>query len=277
MKYLNLGCGYKYSTGKEWLNADMLPVGEAVIRCNFLNGIPFENETFELVYHSHILEHFSRPDGERFIAECFRILKPGGIIRIALPDLEVIAKEYLKNLERGLQQVPGADKDYDWIMLEMYDQTVRNQSGGEMLTYLKADTIPNADYVFNRIGKGAKAYHTTAPNRSLMDKLKIFQKKPSLLFSKLRDMYFKMVMPGSKYKLYRIGSFRKGGEIHQWMYDRYSLGRLLQQVGFTEIMVRKADTSYIPGWSSYQLDDTTETASLFIEGVKPLQHKPVSA
>jgi len=268
MKYLNLGCGYKYSKAEEWLNADMLPVGEDVIRCNFLNGIPFENNTFDLVYHSHILEHFSRQDGEKLTAECFRILKPGGIIRIALPNLEVIAKEYLKNLERGLGNVPGADKDYDWIMLEMYDQTVRNQSGGEMLQYLKSDNIPNEEYVFNRIGKGGKVYHTTAPRRSLIDKVKIVQKKPSVLFSKLQDIYFRIVMPGSKYKLYKIGSFRKGGEIHQWMYDRYSLGRLLQKVGFTKVEIRKAGTSYISNWGSYKLDDVTESASLFIEAVK---------
>ena len=70
------------------------------------------------------------------------------------------------------------------------------------------------------------------------------------------------------YHYYTIGKFRFGGEIHQWMYDRYSLGKLLQQAGFKNVEVRTAVTSYINDWANYKLDETTETASLFIEAVK---------
>jgi predicted SAM-dependent methyltransferase len=269
MKFLNLGCGHKYVKSPEWLNADMLPVGEDVVRCNFLNGIPFDDNTFELVYHSHVLEHFAKNDGEKFIAECFRILKPGGVIRIALPNLEIIAREYLKNMESALTGDENAGHDYDWMMLEMYDQTVRNHSGGEMLQYLKQDNLPNRDYIFKRIGTGADSLKNDGkPKRSLSAKIKIIQKKPSILFLKLQDIFLKLLMPAKKYAMYKVGNFRQAGEIHQWMYDRYSLGRLLQKVGFTKVEVRKADTSYIPNWSSYNLDDVTESASLFIEAVK---------
>ena len=64
------------------------------------------------------------------------------------------------------------------------------------------------------------------------------------------------------------GQFRFGGEIHQWMYDRYSLGRLLEKVGFKNIVIRSADTSYIDKWKEYKLDDISENASLFIEAIK---------
>lgn len=270
MKFLNLGCGDKYVSSSEWLNADMLPVGEEVVRCNFLKGIPFESHRFELVYHSHVLEHFAKDDGEKFIAECYRVLKPGGIIRIALPNLEVIAREYLKNLERALAGEENAGDDYDWIMLEMFDQTVRNNPGGAMFQYLQQDNLVNKDYIFKRIGVGAGLYMKNAvkPLRSFSDKIKIIKKKPSILFLKLQDSFFKLLMPSKKYAMYKTGNFRQAGEIHQWMYDRYSLGRLLQKVGFTQVEVRKADSSYIPGWAAYKLDDTTESASLFIEAVK---------
>ena len=270
MKFLNLGCGEKYVKSPEWLNADMLPVGEDVVRCNFLNGIPFESNRFELVYHSHVLEHFAKADGEKFIAECFRVLKPGGVIRIALPNLEIIAREYLKNMERALAGEKNACDDYDWIMLEMFDQTVRNIPGGAMFQYLHQDDLPNKDYIFKRIGSGANLYLKGAvkAKRSLSDKIKIVQKKPSIIFSKLQDGLFKMLMSSRKYAMYKTGNFRHAGEVHQWMYDRYSLGRLLEKVGFTKVEVRQADTSYIPGWAGYKLDDTTESASLFIEAVK---------
>ena len=70
MKYLNLGCGYKFVKSEEWVNADMIPLGDGVIECNFLNGIPMMDNEFDLVYHSHVLEHFAKADGEKFINEC---------------------------------------------------------------------------------------------------------------------------------------------------------------------------------------------------------------
>ena len=272
MKFLNLGCGYKYVRSNEWVNADMIPLGEGIIECNFLNGIPLEGGQFDLVYHSHVMEHFAKTDGEKFIAECYRILKPGGVIRIALPNLEVIAKEYLKNLERAKAGDAGADKDYDWVMLEMYDQTVRNQSGGNMLRYLTQPIIPNEQYVFDRIGGGGLQWRDAILNPSANvvkeSKLKKAIRRPSLAMAAVKQKIFKLLLSKKDYHYYTVGQFRFGGEIHQWMYDRYSLGRLLEQTGFKQVEVRTAITSYIPDWAGYNLDDTRETASLFIEAVK---------
>ena len=44
------------------------------------------------------------------------------------------------------------------------------------------------------------------------------------------------------------------GEIHQWMYDRYSLTYILKLAGFTRIVVRNAFDSYANKWSSFELD-----------------------
>jgi len=273
MKFLNLGCGYKYVKAEEWLNADMMSVGDDVVKCNFLDGIPFESGRFDLVYHSHVLEHFAKADGEKFIAEFFRILKPGGVIRIALPNLEVIAKEYLKNLERASSGEPGANNDYDWMMLEMYDQTVRNKTGGNMMGYLTQDKIPNEPYVFSRIGAGGKKWRQEYkdPANTQRTRKTIFQRimgRPSLILKGIKQLLIRLILPGKDYHYYKVGQFRFGGEIHQWMYDRYSLGRLLQQVGFRGIIVRTAATSYIENWAGYNLDDTTETASLFMEATR---------
>jgi hypothetical protein len=72
----------------------------------------------------------------------------------------------------------------------------------------------------------------------------------------------------------QIAKFRESGEIHQWMYDRFSLSRLLRQAGFAEDRVCAAGQSGIPNFNSYGLDLTADGAvrkpdSLFMEAAKP--------
>jgi hypothetical protein len=69
------------------------------------------------------------------------------------------------------------------------------------------------------------------------------------------------------------GVFRSSGEIHCWMYDRYSLHRLLAQAGFTSIKLCKADESSIPNFGSYNLDLSEKFIrkpdSIYMEAMKP--------
>ena len=81
------------------------------------------------------------------------VLKDGGIIRIAVPDLEVIVKEYLYNMQKAFLGDKVASFNYEWIMLELFDQMVRNYSGGQMAEYLfYQKEIPNIEFVYKRIG-----------------------------------------------------------------------------------------------------------------------------
>lgn len=109
-----------------------------------------------MVYHSHLLEHFSRHNALNFAQECYRVLKPGGIIRVAVPDLERIARMYLHSLEKALQGQDGWQHNYEWMTLELYDQTVRERSGGSMVEYLKQDPIPNELFIYERAGVEAR-------------------------------------------------------------------------------------------------------------------------
>ena len=68
--------------------------------------------------------------------ECYRVLRQKGILRVAVPDLERIALIYLKALEKANSGSHEWAANYDWILLEMFDQTVRNQPGGEIRTFL---------------------------------------------------------------------------------------------------------------------------------------------
>jgi ubiquinone/menaquinone biosynthesis C-methylase UbiE len=249
---------------------------------NLLQGIPFEDETFEVVYHSHLLEHFTKKDGEKFLQECYRVLKPEGIIRIAVPDLEQIAKEYLKNLSLALDNQLEGKQNYEWIMLEMYDQAVRNESGGEMAKYIFQEVIPNEDYVFSRIGEEGRnlrnkylnnlnhsiSLPTHKDNRGFLRKIlsKVKNKLKNYLFKE--EIYFYE----QEKKYAKLGKFRLGGEIHQWMYDKYSLSKLLSDIGFKNIEVKSAFESAIHNWNGYNLESKDNIVfkpdSLFIEGIK---------
>ena len=154
MKYLNIGCGAYYSTNTEWTNVDFISYDKQVIAHNLLQGIPFKDDSFDLLYHSHVLEHFSKKDGENLLKECHRVLKKDGIIRIVVPDLERLAIDYLKALSTAIEQ-PSNEllrANYEWMLLEMYDQTMRNSRAGEMGNYLHQDVIINEPFVYDRVG-----------------------------------------------------------------------------------------------------------------------------
>ena len=79
---------------------------------------------------------------------------------------------------------------------------------------------------------------------------------------------------GSEYPLLQLGRFRRGGEVHLWMYDRHSLARLLQEAGFEDPQVVGPSESQIPDWTSYHLDTEPDGIvykpdSLYMEAVKP--------
>lgn len=59
----------------------------------------FADESFSVVYASHLLEHLFLDDARALLRECFRVLKPGGVIRLLVPDLRSIALEYVGSFE----------------------------------------------------------------------------------------------------------------------------------------------------------------------------------
>ncbi len=56
---------------------------------------PWEDETIDIIYSSHTLEHLNKPDGLNFLKECYRVLKSDGVIRIVVPDLKSVVSDYL--------------------------------------------------------------------------------------------------------------------------------------------------------------------------------------
>ena len=112
---LNLGCGISVYDG--WTNYDGSPtlwlqrinlIGplfkfikpnfpKEVLYGNVLTKIPHRDNSVDLIYSSHMLEHLSLIDFKLEILEIYRLLKPGGVFRAVIPDLEYSIKEYIAN------------------------------------------------------------------------------------------------------------------------------------------------------------------------------------
>ena len=88
MRKLQIGAGPNAFDG--WLNADFAPRRPTDIFMDATRPFPLPSESFDFVFSEHMIEHVYFLQGRQMITECYRILKPGGRIRIATPNLEQI-------------------------------------------------------------------------------------------------------------------------------------------------------------------------------------------
>jgi SAM-dependent methyltransferase len=264
MKCLNLGCGTRFHP--DWVNLDFVASSPEVIKHDLNKGIPFPDASFDVVYHSHVLEHFDKPSGHRFMQDCYRVLRPQGCLRVAVPDLEQIAQIYLSALEKSLAGDPIWQKNYDWILLELLDQGCRNQSGGQMLEALKQVDSERLPFIIQRIGIEAENIIAALNNTTNQNTLKSGLRHR---FWQLREHLYRLILR-YEYEALQIGRLRQSGEIHYQMYDRYSLTKLLTDIGFVNIQQQEANQSQIENWTTFNLDTEPDGRvykpdSLFIE------------
>lgn len=255
MRLLNFGCGGTFHP--DWVNLDTSPVSPAVILHDLKLPFPFGDRTFDAVYGSHVIEHLEPASAQRLLQGCFRILKPGGIIRLVVPDLEAIARLYLSSLDGALDAVPDSEMRYDWSMLELYDQTVRKVSGGKMAAYLAGHPAGGRPpFIAGRIGcEGTPS--ATGQSSGFSASYRLSRKLRSLIHSsrEAAAIAFVFLFLGRRGEAaLREGLFRNGGEVHQWMYDRFSMARALGQAGFSGIENRAAGESGIPRFATYHLE-----------------------
>ncbi len=100
-KGLHLGCGSNLLPG--WLNTDKSRTPGAYI-LDASQRYPVNDETFDFVFAEHLFEHLSYEEGKHMLAECFRVLKKGGILRLSLPLLEFLVKLYENPLSPSSQR-----------------------------------------------------------------------------------------------------------------------------------------------------------------------------
>jgi predicted SAM-dependent methyltransferase len=275
-KLLNIGCGE--TLHPDWENVDIVASMPGVHAHDVRSGLPYADDMFDACYCSHMLEHVTKEQAKVIVGETYRVLKKGGIARFVVPDLEQVVRLYLECLEDVVSGQEQREADYDWMIMELLDQTVRSSSGGEMGVYLSDPTISNKAFVVSRIGLEAeKILHRKSLPKSARVRAKLQSMKLSWFVRRLRielASLLVMVAAGSDAKrAFREGLFRNSGEIHRWMYDSFSLQRLLTQAGFVGIKICNADESLIPDFNSYDLDiidnEIRKPDSLYMEAVKP--------
>lgn len=91
---LNLGCG-KRNFGKNWIHID--GSNYAHIHSHDIVNLPFEENSVDLIYASHVFEYFDREEADDVLQKWKKCLKPNGILRLAVPNFEVYSKLYSEN------------------------------------------------------------------------------------------------------------------------------------------------------------------------------------
>ena len=89
---LHLGCGKRHIPGFVHIDVVDYPHVDHVSTIDNLAFIP--DESVELIYNCHVLEHFKRREVPKVLAEWKRVLTPGGILRIAVPDFAALCEVY---------------------------------------------------------------------------------------------------------------------------------------------------------------------------------------
>lgn len=84
--FLNLGSGPRGLNSANWVNIDGFNDTNVHYLCDFNRPLPFPSNAFDGIFCEHVLEHFTYEDGRHLMAECRRILKNDGVIRIIVPD-----------------------------------------------------------------------------------------------------------------------------------------------------------------------------------------------
>ena len=93
---LHLGCGGHVLKG--WLNSDLSPGSTDVLGLDAASPFPFSADTFAYVYSEHVIGSLSLEGAAVMLDECFRVLAPGGRLRIVTPDLAFLTDLYGRDL-----------------------------------------------------------------------------------------------------------------------------------------------------------------------------------
>lgn len=105
---VQLGCGDRHLEG--WVNVDINRAVAPDVRLDLRAGLPAPAESLDYVFSEHVFEHLTLEVGRTVFADCHAALRPGGVLRIAMPDLRYIVERYLAGRFEG-EGGPEAQQD----------------------------------------------------------------------------------------------------------------------------------------------------------------------
>ena len=151
---LHIGPGPNWSKPNDkWINVDIDPKwGDIVVDFKNFSSFPLLTNSVECIYGSHVFEHMSIWITDSLFSECHRILQPGGVLRLVLPDVEKSIREYIAgNLNFSLfkRRKERAKLNYgvDYTVFDCLREDFISRSGQENLLGENALAHQNAwDY-----------------------------------------------------------------------------------------------------------------------------------
>ncbi len=191
---LQIGAGSNLLEG--WLNTTLYPFDKGTVFMDATIRFPIPDNSFEYVFSEHVIEHVAHEKGAVILSESFRILKSGGRIRIATPDLAQIIKLYT-------QPEGEAQQTYiKWIM-----DTFRPHVGAYNPAHVINQSFHGWEHVFIYDQATLKQAFEDAgfvdvtlckPNESNDDTLKGIEQHGQYVASQESMLYETMVFEGRK-------------------------------------------------------------------------------
>jgi len=106
---LNVGCGNSPATGDSWVNLDQYHEADYVVKMSFLEYAgKTDDGFFDLVNMDAFLEHLPTKAALPTVKEAYRILKPGGLLRITVPDFDYLVEQWYRTkdaLKQTMEQM----------------------------------------------------------------------------------------------------------------------------------------------------------------------------
>ena len=87
VRRLHWGCGHVTPPG--WINSDLWEQPGVDIACDILAGLPLEDDSIDYIVSNHALPEIDLYEQQPALAELRRVLKPGGVVRLVRPDLDL--------------------------------------------------------------------------------------------------------------------------------------------------------------------------------------------
>jgi predicted SAM-dependent methyltransferase len=111
-----------------WVNVDVLPLEGFADKNRFIyrkmdarGGLPCPNRCADFLYASHFLEHLNPEDGRKFLREAFRIMRPGGVVRIVVPDTRRLAQHYLNGTLGVFDEISDGCAGTPWQSSKLWE------------------------------------------------------------------------------------------------------------------------------------------------------------